>query len=260
MAGDLTADCVERALIGPTNCLGYDIECLDGHSRGQTMPALPTLRQLAYPVELSETLREAASSTPGLRPESRRRAPPAFEVELAVLHTSTSSFRSDVRVAEAFKQVNPGLRIGFVGVVRFAHFRAAQHRDSCHWVEFHVHMTNVLDINAVRFNMVADTRHQDLVAARPATKYQESKNWVPANDLELQYVVAELLVILLIREMCVLGVESQVQNRIPIENVARVDDDAAHGDATLQNDEPLRQIDTMPPVVFALSWKRVAAH
>jgi hopanoid biosynthesis associated radical SAM protein HpnJ len=39
----------------------------------------------------------------------------APEYELAVLHTSTPSFRSDVRVAEALKRENPSLRIGFVG-------------------------------------------------------------------------------------------------------------------------------------------------
>ena len=35
--------------------------------------------------------------------------------ELAVLHTSTPSFRADVKVAEALKAENPDLRIGFVG-------------------------------------------------------------------------------------------------------------------------------------------------
>jgi hopanoid biosynthesis associated radical SAM protein HpnJ len=35
--------------------------------------------------------------------------------ELAVLHTSTPSFAHDVKVAEALKAANPGLRIGFVG-------------------------------------------------------------------------------------------------------------------------------------------------
>jgi hopanoid biosynthesis associated radical SAM protein HpnJ len=41
--------------------------------------------------------------------------PLAREYELAVLHTSTPSFRSDTRVAEAFRAENPGLKIGFVG-------------------------------------------------------------------------------------------------------------------------------------------------
>jgi hopanoid biosynthesis associated radical SAM protein HpnJ len=41
--------------------------------------------------------------------------PLADQYELAVLHTSTPSFRHDVKVAEALKARNPALRIGFVG-------------------------------------------------------------------------------------------------------------------------------------------------
>jgi hopanoid biosynthesis associated radical SAM protein HpnJ len=41
--------------------------------------------------------------------------PLAGDYELAILHTSTPSFRSDVRVAEALHAANPKLRIGFVG-------------------------------------------------------------------------------------------------------------------------------------------------
>jgi len=41
--------------------------------------------------------------------------PLAREYELAVLHTSTPSFRSDVRVAEALRRENPKLRIGLIG-------------------------------------------------------------------------------------------------------------------------------------------------
>src|SRR5919201_3699266 len=41
--------------------------------------------------------------------------PQAKDYELCVLHTSTPSFLSDVRVAEALKAVNPHLQIGFVG-------------------------------------------------------------------------------------------------------------------------------------------------
>lgn len=41
--------------------------------------------------------------------------PLARDYELAVLHTSTPSFHSDVRVAEALKTENPKLMIGFVG-------------------------------------------------------------------------------------------------------------------------------------------------
>ncbi|MEE2677156.1 MAG: hopanoid biosynthesis associated radical SAM protein HpnJ [Myxococcota bacterium] len=41
--------------------------------------------------------------------------PLAHEFELAVLHTSTPSFYSDARTAEALKETNPKLEIGFVG-------------------------------------------------------------------------------------------------------------------------------------------------
>ncbi len=39
----------------------------------------------------------------------------AREHELAVIHTSTPSFASDVKVAQAMKDANPALKIGFVG-------------------------------------------------------------------------------------------------------------------------------------------------
>jgi hopanoid biosynthesis associated radical SAM protein HpnJ len=41
--------------------------------------------------------------------------PMANDYELAVLHTSTPSFRSDVRVAAALKDKNPKLKVGMVG-------------------------------------------------------------------------------------------------------------------------------------------------
>ena len=41
--------------------------------------------------------------------------PLANDYELAILHTSTPSFNNDIKVAEAMKQVNPKLIIGFVG-------------------------------------------------------------------------------------------------------------------------------------------------
>src|ERR1700691_1583038 len=39
----------------------------------------------------------------------------APKYDLAVLHTSTPSFASDVRVVEALKAANPSLKVGFVG-------------------------------------------------------------------------------------------------------------------------------------------------
>src|SRR3954454_13800876 len=41
--------------------------------------------------------------------------PLAGDYELAVLHTSTPSFASDLRAAKALKDMNPRLKIGFVG-------------------------------------------------------------------------------------------------------------------------------------------------
>jgi hopanoid biosynthesis associated radical SAM protein HpnJ len=41
--------------------------------------------------------------------------PAARQYDLAVLHTSTPSFASDIRVMEALKTANPGLKTGFVG-------------------------------------------------------------------------------------------------------------------------------------------------
>src|ERR1700757_791085 len=37
------------------------------------------------------------------------------DYELCVMHTSTPSFASDVKVAEALKAANPSLKVGFVG-------------------------------------------------------------------------------------------------------------------------------------------------
>jgi len=41
--------------------------------------------------------------------------PLAKDYELAVIHTSTPSFANDVKVAQAMKEVNPRLKVGFVG-------------------------------------------------------------------------------------------------------------------------------------------------
>src|SRR5262249_38785976 len=42
-------------------------------------------------------------------------APEAGKRELVVLHTSTPSFSSDIRTAEALKALNPDLKIGMIG-------------------------------------------------------------------------------------------------------------------------------------------------
>jgi hypothetical protein len=41
--------------------------------------------------------------------------PLAKDYDLVVMHTSTPSFANDVKVAQAMKDVNPALKIGFVG-------------------------------------------------------------------------------------------------------------------------------------------------
>ena len=68
---------------------------------------------LAQPAALVPGSRLVDAPARGLRLEDV--IPLAGDYELAVLHTSTPSFRSDVRVAEALKEANPRLRIGFVG-------------------------------------------------------------------------------------------------------------------------------------------------
>ena len=68
---------------------------------------------LAQPAALVPGSRLVDAPARGLTLEDVR--PMAADYELAVLHTSTPSFRSDVRVAEALKETNPRIRVGFVG-------------------------------------------------------------------------------------------------------------------------------------------------
>jgi hypothetical protein len=86
---------------------------------GSRYQAKREIRSFWYPTWLAQPA--------ALVPESRLiDAPPAKlkladvlavagEYELAVLHTSTPSFASDIRVAEALKDDNPRLKIGMVG-------------------------------------------------------------------------------------------------------------------------------------------------
>ena len=68
---------------------------------------------LAQPAALVPGSRLVDAPPAGLRFEEV--VPLAREYELAVLHTSTPAFASDVRVAEALRRENPRLTIGFVG-------------------------------------------------------------------------------------------------------------------------------------------------
>jgi hopanoid biosynthesis associated radical SAM protein HpnJ len=86
---------------------------------GSRYQARREIRSFWYPTWLAQP----AALIPGSKlidaPPARLRLddvlPLARRYELAVLHTSTPSFASDVKVAEALKAVNPQLKIGFVG-------------------------------------------------------------------------------------------------------------------------------------------------
>ncbi len=86
---------------------------------GSRYQARREIRSFWYPTWLAQP----AALVPGSRlvdaPPARLKLseilPLAREFELAVLHTSTPSFASDVKVAEALKEMNPRLKIGMVG-------------------------------------------------------------------------------------------------------------------------------------------------
>jgi hopanoid biosynthesis associated radical SAM protein HpnJ len=86
---------------------------------GSRYQARREIRSFWYPTWLAQP----AALVPGSRlvdaPPARLHLadilPLAGDYELAVLHTSTPSFASDVKVAEALKEANPRLEIGFVG-------------------------------------------------------------------------------------------------------------------------------------------------
>jgi hypothetical protein len=68
---------------------------------------------LAQPAALVE--RSRLIDAPPHRQTLGEIAPLAKDYDLAVLHTSTPSFASDVKTAEALKAVNPQLKVGFIG-------------------------------------------------------------------------------------------------------------------------------------------------
>ncbi|HEV8028793.1 MAG TPA: hopanoid biosynthesis associated radical SAM protein HpnJ [Stellaceae bacterium] len=93
-------------------------EGFDGGA-GSRYQARREIRSFWYPTWLAQP----AALVPGSRlidaPPARMPLdevlPLARDYELVVLHTSTPSFASDVKVAEALREVNPHLKIGFVG-------------------------------------------------------------------------------------------------------------------------------------------------
>src|SRR5579872_488823 len=86
---------------------------------GSRYQARREIRSFWYPTWLAQP----AALVPGSRlidapPAGIKLAevlPLARDYELMVLHTSTPSFASDVKVAAAMKDVNPNLKVGFVG-------------------------------------------------------------------------------------------------------------------------------------------------
>ena len=93
-------------------------EGFDGGA-GSRYQARREIRSFWYPTWLAQP----AALVPGSRlidaPPARLKItdllPLAGDYELLVMHTSSPSFASDVKVAQAFKEANSGLKIGFVG-------------------------------------------------------------------------------------------------------------------------------------------------
>jgi hopanoid biosynthesis associated radical SAM protein HpnJ len=93
-------------------------EGFDGGA-GARYQARREIRSFWYPTWLAQPAALVPGSklvdAPPARVTLEQVLPMARDYELAVLHTSTPSFASDVRVAEALREVNPKLKIGFVG-------------------------------------------------------------------------------------------------------------------------------------------------
>ena len=104
---------VKTLFLHPPSFEGFD------GGAGSRYQARREIRSFWYPTWLAQP----AALVPGSRLVDAPPAgltlddvvPLADEYELAVLHTSTPSFRHDVKVAEALEARNPALRIGFVG-------------------------------------------------------------------------------------------------------------------------------------------------
>jgi hopanoid biosynthesis associated radical SAM protein HpnJ len=93
-------------------------EGFDGGA-GSRYQARREIRSFWYPTWLAQPAALVPGSklldAPPARVTLDHMLPMARDYDLAVLHTSTPSFASDVRVAEALREVNPQLKIGFVG-------------------------------------------------------------------------------------------------------------------------------------------------
>ena len=93
-------------------------EGFDGGA-GSRYQARREIRSFWYPTWLAQPAALVAGSklvdAPPAEIQLNEVLPLAKEYELVVMHTSTPSFANDVKVAQAMKDVNPRLKIGFVG-------------------------------------------------------------------------------------------------------------------------------------------------
>jgi hopanoid biosynthesis associated radical SAM protein HpnJ len=93
-------------------------EGFDGGA-GSRYQARREIRSFWYPTWLAQPAALVPESrlidAPPARLALAEVLPLARDYELAVLHTSTPSFASDVKIAEALREANPQLKIGFVG-------------------------------------------------------------------------------------------------------------------------------------------------
>jgi hopanoid biosynthesis associated radical SAM protein HpnJ len=109
----MTADYLRTLFLHPPSVDGFD------GGAGSRYQARREIRSFWYPTWLAQPAalvpgsRLVDAPPDGLTLEDVR--PLARQYELCVIHTSTPSFRSDVRVAEALKAENPDLTIGMVG-------------------------------------------------------------------------------------------------------------------------------------------------
>jgi hopanoid biosynthesis associated radical SAM protein HpnJ len=93
-------------------------EGFDGGA-GSRYQARREIRSFWYPTWLAQPAALVAGSrlidAPPAEIQLNQVLPLAKEYELVVMHTSTPSFANDVKVAQAMKDANPRLKIGFVG-------------------------------------------------------------------------------------------------------------------------------------------------
>src|SRR6187200_727121 len=86
---------------------------------GSRYQAKREIRSFWYPTWLAQPAALVPGSklidAPPARLKLDRVLPLAADYELAVIHTSTPSFASDVKVAEALKDENPKLHVGMIG-------------------------------------------------------------------------------------------------------------------------------------------------